>query len=275
MAVLSSYPSTLTISLSFTYQNLCSSLNSTGFLQQSTSRRFHIRTVGASQVCTPHEVDKSSLIIAETEAEDELWAASCLRVRSFYEFTPSSYGIPDHRRYLAEREFEAVKERIAGKRTGFRRVSCINASLPLSQISSLSEELCAECKYTRNGEDRVVVGTLDLNQCLRLPDEITGKKPEGIGADFMRAYLSNVCVAKELQRHGLGHQLVAKSKIIAQEWGISDLYVHVAVDNEPARKLYTKSGFVFENDEPAWQARFLDRPRRLLLWIGLSSGHVL
>lgn len=94
MAVLSSYPSTLIISLSFTYQNLCSSLNSTGFLQQSTSRRFHIRTVGASQVCTPHEVDKSSLIIAETEAEDELWAASCLRVRSFYEFTPSSYGIP-------------------------------------------------------------------------------------------------------------------------------------------------------------------------------------
>lgn len=47
---------------------------------------------------------------------------------------------------MAEREFEAVKERIAGKRTGFRRVSCINASLPLSQISSLSEELCAECK---------------------------------------------------------------------------------------------------------------------------------
>ena len=51
--------------------------------------------------------------------------------------------------------------------------------------------------------------------------------------------------------------------------GISDLYVHVAVDNEPAKNLYLKSGFVRENEEPAWQARFLDRPRRLLLWIGL------
>lgn len=26
----------------------------------------------------------------------------------------------------------------------------------------------------------MVVGTLDLNQCYRLPDEITGKKPEVI-----------------------------------------------------------------------------------------------
>lgn len=53
--------------------------------------------------------------------------------------------------------------------------------------------------------------------------------------------------------------------------GITDLYVHVAVDNEPAKNLYTKSGFIYESDEPAWQARFLDRPRRLLLWTGLTN----
>lgn len=53
--------------------------------------------------------------------------------------------------------------------------------------------------------------------------------------------------------------------------GISDLYVHVAVDNEPAKRLYMKSGFIYENDEPAWQARFLDRPRRILLWFGIPG----
>jgi hypothetical protein len=47
---------------------------------------------------------------------------------------------------LAEREFEALKERVAGKREGFRRVSCINATLPLSQISNFSDDLCSECK---------------------------------------------------------------------------------------------------------------------------------
>ncbi|XP_050219528.1 uncharacterized protein LOC126669929 [Mercurialis annua] len=243
----------------------------------SSCRCSQFRPITASQVCLtspPHDtIDKSSLLISETEAEDELWAASCLRVRSFFKSfeDSSSVRIQDHKKYLAELEFEAVQERIAGKRIGFRRVSCINATLPLSQLSG--DDLCAECKYTANGEDRVVVGTLDLNQCLRLPNEMIGKKPEGTGSDILRAYLSNVCVAKELHRQGLAYKLVAKSKLVAQQWGITDVYVHVAVDNEPARKLYMKSGFVFEKDEPVWHARLLDRPRLLLLWFGLAATH--
>ncbi|XWS70901.1 hypothetical protein CRYUN_Cryun03dG0089800 [Craigia yunnanensis] len=188
-------------------------------------------------------IDNSSLIVAETASEGQLWAAACLRVRSFYDFQAFSYGIQDHKRYLAEREFEALKERIAGKREGFKRVSCINATLPLSQLSSSVDDLCAACK--------------------------------GIEADFARAYLSNVCVARELHRNGLGYEIVTKSKIVAEEWGITDLYVHVAVDNEPAKNLYMKSGFILENEEPAWQARFLDRPRRILLWIGLPCANEL
>ena len=37
--------------------------------------------------------------------------------------------------------------------------------------------------------------------------------------DFARAYLSNVCVAKELHRNGLGYALIAKSKMVAEDWG--------------------------------------------------------
>ncbi|BFG14705.1 hypothetical protein CerSpe_009790 [Prunus speciosa] len=207
----------------------------------------HVRRspITACQLCTHkqsvRQFDQSTLTVAEGSSESELWAAACLRVRSFYHFKPSMFGLQDHRRYLAERELEAMKERVGGKRKGFRKVSCINATVPLSQISSpsVSDDFCSSCK--------------------------------GIGADFARAYLSNVCVAKELHRNGLGYALVAKSKLVAQEWGISDLYVHVAVDNEPAKKLYMKSGFVYEKDEPAWQARFLDRPRRILLWFGIPS----
>ncbi|KAJ6923556.1 hypothetical protein NC652_017014 [Populus alba x Populus x berolinensis] len=239
----------------------------------SPSRRLCLCPISATHVVTPHHIDKSSLTISETSSEDQLWAAACLRVRSFNEFKPSTFGIQDHKRYLAEREFEALKERIAGKRTGFNRVSCLNASLPLSQLLSLPhDDLCAQCKFIENGEDRVVVGTLDVNQCMSLPDEITGMKPEGIEGQFARGYLSNVCVANELHRNGLGYDLVAKSKAVAQKWGLTDLYVHVAVNNEPAKQLYMKSGFVYENDEPAWQARFLDRPRRLLLWLGLPGN---
>lgn len=37
--------------------------------------------------------------------------------------------------------------------------------------------------------------------------------------DFARAYLSNVCVAKELHRNGIGYKLIEKSKGVARECG--------------------------------------------------------
>ena len=53
--------------------------------------------------------------------------------------------------------------------------------------------------------------------------------------------------------------------------GITDLYVHVAINNEAAQKLYMKSGFVYESEEPAQKARHLGRPRRLLLWLDMKN----
>ncbi|KAF6982563.1 hypothetical protein CFC21_000942 [Triticum aestivum] len=123
-------------------------------------------------------------------------------------------------------------------------------------------------EFVEDGEERIVVGSLDLNQCLWLPDELTGKRPGVTESSHTRAYLSNVCVAKELQRCGLGYALVDKSKKLAR---ITDLYVHVAINNEAAQKLYIKSGFVYESEEPAQQARHLGRPRRLLLWLDMKN----
>ncbi|CAI9098649.1 OLC1v1035331C1 [Oldenlandia corymbosa var. corymbosa] len=238
-----------------------------------TSQLYNQQLPPATSTAQRARIDKSLLRLSVGISEAELWAAACLRVRCFYNFEDDSFGIQDHKKYLAEREFEALKERVAGVRVGFKKVSCIDATLPLSQVTSISDDLSNNCKFSDGEEERVVVGTLDINQCIRLPDEIAGMKPKGIGADFARAYLSNVCVAQELQRNGLGSDLISKAKLVAEEWGISDLYVHVAVDNEPAKNLYIKSGFTLENEEPAWQARFLDRPRRLLLWTGLPSTY--
>ncbi|KAF2548174.1 hypothetical protein F2Q70_00022127 [Brassica cretica] len=49
------------------------------------------------------------------------------------------------------------------------------------------------------------------------------------------------------------------------------MYVHVTVDDEAAKRLYMKSGFEQESAEPAWQARYLNRPQRLLLWLSLPT----
>ncbi|KGN43258.1 uncharacterized protein LOC101206225 [Cucumis sativus] len=285
MTLLSSPPSPLCISssssssfiskLSFFSSDSFSCLKTKPSVPSTSSCFLNPSSIKISNLFTNQQqtitLHNSKFRVSEGTSHDELWAAASLRVRTFNQLPPDSFGIHDHKKYLAEHEFEAMKERIAGKRVGFKRVSCINATLPLSEISTLAEDLCSTCKFSDNGEDRVVVGSLDINQCVRLPDEITGMKPEGIGADFARAYLSNVCVAKELQRNGLGYALIAKAKTIALDWGISDLYVHVAFNNEGGKKLYMKSGFVYESDEPSWQARFLDRPRRILFWTPLSQ----
>lgn len=39
-------------------------------------------------------------------------------------------------------------------------------------------------QFVEDGEERIVVGSLDLNQCLWLPDELTGKRP---GVSFQQS----------------------------------------------------------------------------------------
>ncbi|TVU42225.1 hypothetical protein EJB05_08618 [Eragrostis curvula] len=213
----------------------------------------------------------AAVAVREFVTLGELRAAVNLRIRTFYEYAVESCGAEDHKTALADREYQALQDRISGKMINFQRVSCINGTVPLSPSLMSAEDLCSKCKFVEDGAERIVVGSLDLNQCLWLPDELTGQRP-GVNEDYhTRAYISNVCVAKELQRNGLGYALVDKSKKLAHEWGITDLYVHVAINNVAGQKLYQKSGFVYESEEPAWKARFLGRPRRLLLWLDMKK----
>ncbi|GJN36587.1 hypothetical protein PR202_gb25463 [Eleusine coracana subsp. coracana] len=181
--------------------------------------------------------DAAAIAVREFVTLDELRAAVNLRIRTFYEYAVETCGAEDHKAALAEREYQGLQDRISGKRINFQRVSCINGTIPLSPSLMSAGDLCSKCKFEEDGKERVVIGSLDLNQCLWLPDELTGNRP-GVDEDYQtRAYLSNVCVAKELQRNGLGYALVDKSKKLACEWGITDLYVHVAINNVVGQKL--------------------------------------
>ncbi|XLR20058.1 hypothetical protein S83_047970, partial [Arachis hypogaea] len=58
-----------------------------------------------------------------------------------------------------------------------------------------------------------------LQQCLSFPDEIAGTKPELNEPDITRTYLSNVCIAEQLHKNGLGYALLEKSKLVTYDWG--------------------------------------------------------
>lgn len=54
--------------------------------------------ITASHLCThshtfPSTFDRSLVTIDEAFSDDQLWAAACLRVRSFYHFQPNSFGV--------------------------------------------------------------------------------------------------------------------------------------------------------------------------------------
>ncbi|EFH70315.1 hypothetical protein ARALYDRAFT_891550 [Arabidopsis lyrata subsp. lyrata] len=82
----------------------------------------------------------------------------------------------------------------------------------------------------------------------------------------------DMCFAKSVSQFsdGIEDRVVVGSLDLNQS--ITDMYVHVTVANEAAQRLYMKSGFEQETAEPAWQARYLNRPQRLLLWLRLSSS---
>ncbi|URE26553.1 FR47-like protein [Musa troglodytarum] len=145
----------------------------------------------ASHLCEQERLafDRSFLSVGEAMSDDELWSAIHLRVRTFYNFN-ESYGIEDYKAYVAKREFEGLKDRIAGKTMGYRKASCINATLPISAYGGSIDELCSICKFSKKEGDRVVVGTLDINWCLQMADELTGKRPKDLKPVKRFTYLS-------------------------------------------------------------------------------------
>ncbi|KAF3530687.1 hypothetical protein DY000_02038691 [Brassica cretica] len=62
-----------------------------------------------------------------------------------------------------------------------------------------------------------------------------------------------------------------KKRVVIYGSGITDMYVHVTVNNEAAKRLYMESWFEQESAEPAWQALYLNKPQRLLLSLPITS----
>lgn len=84
-------------------------------------------------------------------------------------------------------------------------------------------------------------------------------------------YLSNLAVRRECRRQGIAQQLLLACERAALKWGLTDLYLHVLENNEPARRLYEKLGYRLEEVEQDLGSWLLKRPRRCLLHKHLSA----
>lgn len=178
-------------------------------------------------------------------------------------------------------EWEALEQKIAGTAHDWQgvRVTCLVAVVSDEPGGALAEavaaDLDASCRLpaASSGElPQLVIGTLDINQGVRLPsEELMGMRPSTSPAR-RRAYLSNVCVAHSARRQGIAAQLIDSAKWLAAAAGAAQLYVHVRTRNTAALALYTqRCGFAVERRETESEGQALGRPPRVLLRCSLDD----
>ncbi|MEM9977559.1 MAG: GNAT family N-acetyltransferase [Cyanobacteria bacterium P01_D01_bin.2] len=83
-----------------------------------------------------------------------------------------------------------------------------------------------------------------------------------------RPYIANVAIEPYHRRLGLAQQMLLACESIGQDWGVRQLYLHVATDNPSAIALYRKIGYQIYDQGVPWRRRqmmvkelFLSAPR--------------
>jgi GNAT superfamily N-acetyltransferase len=97
------------------------------------------------------------------------------------------------------------------------------------------------------GPDHITLGAFDEEKLVGI---VTLTRPVSNPKLRHRATLAAMYVAPEARKHRLARILLNKSLSIAEEWGVSDVALAVAVGNHTARNLYASAGFVSYGIEP-------------------------
>lgn len=103
----------------------------------------------------------------------------------------------------------------------------------------------------------VVIGTIEIGMRSRYPWPVT------TGEHIL--YISNLAVHPQYRRLGVGRQLLLSCESIAQQWGYSELYLHVLENNHQARQLYRNIGYQLQEVDWSWNTVLFRQPRRFFL----------
>ena len=118
-------------------------------------------------------------------------------------------------------------------------------ALPNSQIQNI-----LKCD-----SDMIIVGTI----------EIALRSHFWWSASPQYPYISNLAVAEDFRRLGIGSKLLAKCEQTALDWGYQETRLHVLDRNDTAKQLYCGSGYQISQIESNWGNLWFDYSPRLLL----------
>ena len=105
---------------------------------------------------------------------------------------------------------------------------------------------------------------LDLEEIIVATAEIALRSSSFWSSDRAFPYISNLAVARDYRRLGIGSQLLSKCEQIASDWGYSETRLHVLDSNNCAKQLYCNYGYQISGVEANWGMWFDSTPRLLL-----------
>ena len=98
-------------------------------------------------------------------------------------------------------------------------------------VSKVDDFLANEAKGTK------IIGTKSI-------EELMSKLTRDVRQSMrLRPLLSNLAVIPEYRRRGVASQLVARSEMVATQWGFDELLLLVSDDNTAARELYCRRDY--------------------------------
>ena len=113
-----------------------------------------------------------------------------------------------------------------------------------------------------NIQTEEIVGTIEISVRSFAPwSNFIAKSP----------YICNLAIKNTHRRQGIARKLLLKCEQKTNEWGFSQLFLHVLEDNHQASQLYFSSGYKLKQAESNLTNWLWQSPRRLLLTKNLGS----
>ncbi|GAQ78597.1 hypothetical protein KFL_000150510 [Klebsormidium nitens] len=191
----------------------------------------------AGDLCEPG----TSFEVREAASEEELLAAAWMRADVYADGLPYTRFVDSYRKQFAEQEFGSLLKRTKAQTGRHLRCCCLVAVDPTALAAS----------YPASD---YVIGTLDVSLKQLMPGEriageetseesvtFAGKRPVTKARKYV--YISNVCVPERARRRGIAAQMMGAAALVVKEWGFSEVFCHVEVDNRGAQELYKKLGY--------------------------------
>lgn len=181
-----------------------------------------------------NDVDRDLKLTIQPAVIEDTKEVSVILAQSFYNFPEFAHWIYPFLRFTIN---EDLRYRLRSSSPHYRCLVALATSSSDRQSDSSS----------------VIVGTIEI----ALRSSLWSNNPQ-------TPYISNLAVAQNYRRLGIGSQLLTACEQVALDWGYTETRLHVLDRNESAKQLYCKNGYQISGVEPNWGMWFDYSPRLLL-----------